>query len=202
MPTLGTGDVQVTLRWGSTADLDLAVNDPAGGQIDFENRTSPSGGQLDVDSNADCATAGTSPVENVFWPTGQAPDGQYRITVTYYDVCGADSGPQAYELTFKVAGADAQFTVDGIAMTRSSNTVTDAIQGVTHVIRGEDLAEAAHIHRLLQALLDLPTPVYQHHRLLTGPDGKKFSKRDDAQSLRDIRASGVAPEQLRAELGF
>ena len=83
-----------------------------------------------------------------------------------------------------------------------ASVVDDAIQGVTHVIRGEDLAEAAHIHRLLQALLDLPTPVYQHHRLLTGPDGKKFSKRDHAQSLRDIRASGVAPEQLRAELGF
>ena len=109
-PTLGTGDVQVTLRWGSTADLDLAVNDPAGGQIDFEHRTSPSGGQLDVDSNADCPTATSSPVENVYWPTGRAPDGQYRLTVTYYDVCGGDSGPQAYELTFRVAGADAQIT--------------------------------------------------------------------------------------------
>jgi hypothetical protein len=109
-PELGTGDVQVTLRWSSTADLDLAVNDPAGGQIDFENRTSPSGGQLDVDSNADCATATTSPVENVFWPAGQAPDGEYRLTVTYYDVCGADTGPQNFELTFKVGGADAEIT--------------------------------------------------------------------------------------------
>jgi glutamyl-Q tRNA(Asp) synthetase len=83
-----------------------------------------------------------------------------------------------------------------------ASVVDDALQGVTHVIRGEDLAEAAHIHRLLQVLLGLPQPVYRHHRLLTGPDGKKFSKRDHAQSLRDIRESGVTPVQLRAELGF
>lgn len=83
-----------------------------------------------------------------------------------------------------------------------ASVVDDALQGVTHVIRGEDLAEAAHIHRLLQALLGLPAPVYRHHRLLTGPDGKKFSKRDHAQSLRDIRENGVSAAQLRGELGF
>lgn len=127
-PTLGTGDVQVTLRWGSTADLDLAVNDPSGGQIDFENRTSPSGGQLDVDSNADCAAATTSPVENVYWPTGQAPDGEYRLTVTYYDVCGADSGPQAYELTFRVAGADAQITPAAARRVDGGYQVTYAVE--------------------------------------------------------------------------
>ncbi len=83
-----------------------------------------------------------------------------------------------------------------------ASVVDDALQGVTHVIRGEDLAEAAHIHRLLQVLLGLPQPVYRHHRLLTGPDGKKFSKRDHAQSLRDIRHSGVSAADLRGELGF
>ena len=80
--------------------------------------------------------------------------------------------------------------------------VDDALQGITHVIRGEDLFEATHIQRLLQALLGLPTPVYQHHRLLLGPDGKRFAKRDKAQTLRELRASGVTAEQLRAELGF
>ena len=80
--------------------------------------------------------------------------------------------------------------------------VDDALQGVTHVIRGEDLAEATHVQRLLQALLDLPTPVYRHHRLLVGPDGKRFAKRDGAQTLRELRASGVTAESLRAELGF
>jgi glutamyl-Q tRNA(Asp) synthetase len=78
----------------------------------------------------------------------------------------------------------------------------DALQEITHVIRGEDLFEAAHIQRLLQALLGLPTPTYRHHRLLTGPDGKRYAKRDKAQTLRDLRAEGVTPEALRAEMGF
>jgi glutamyl-Q tRNA(Asp) synthetase len=80
--------------------------------------------------------------------------------------------------------------------------VDDALQGVTHVIRGEDLAEATHIQRLLQALLGLPTPAYRHHRLLVGPDGKRFAKRDKAQTLREIRAAGMTAQALRAELGF
>ena len=80
--------------------------------------------------------------------------------------------------------------------------VDDALQGVTHVIRGQDLFEAAHVQRLLQTLLDLPAPVYRHHRLLTGSDGKRFAKRDHAETLRDLRARGVTPGELRAEMGF
>ncbi|MGA0608076.1 tRNA glutamyl-Q(34) synthetase GluQRS [Phenylobacterium sp. VNQ135] len=78
----------------------------------------------------------------------------------------------------------------------------DALQGVTHVIRGEDLAEATHVQRLLQALLGLPTPVYRHHRLLTGPDGRRFAKRDRAETLQDLRNRGVTAQDLRRELGF
>ena len=78
----------------------------------------------------------------------------------------------------------------------------DALQGVTQVIRGLDLFEAAHIQRLLQALLDLPTPTYLHHGLLMGPDGKRYAKRDKAETLRELRAAGMSPEVLRAELGF
>ena len=78
----------------------------------------------------------------------------------------------------------------------------DALQGVTHVIRGLDLFEAAHIQRLLQALLDLPTPTYRHHGLLMGPDGKRYAKRDKAQTLRELRAAGTSPSDLRKELGF
>jgi glutamyl-Q tRNA(Asp) synthetase len=78
----------------------------------------------------------------------------------------------------------------------------DALQGVTHVIRGRDLFEATHVQRLLQALLGLPTPAYRHHRLLTGPDGKRFAKRDRAQTLRDLRAQGMTPADLRREMGF
>lgn len=78
----------------------------------------------------------------------------------------------------------------------------DALQGITHVIRGADLAEATHVQRLLQALLGLPTPTYRHHRLLTGPDGRRFAKRDRAQTLRELRAAGMTPADLRREMGF
>jgi glutamyl-Q tRNA(Asp) synthetase len=80
--------------------------------------------------------------------------------------------------------------------------VDDAWHGVTHVIRGCDLFAAAHVQRLLQALLDLPTPAYRHHPLLLRPDGKRFAKRDTAETLDSLRARGVTPAALRAELGF
>ena len=80
--------------------------------------------------------------------------------------------------------------------------VDDASQGVTHVIRGRDLFVAAHTQRLLQALLDLPTPTYRHHPLLLRQDGKRFAKRDTAETLADLRARGVTAEALCAELGF
>ena len=80
--------------------------------------------------------------------------------------------------------------------------VDDALQEISHVVRGQDLFEATHTQRLLQALLGLATPAYHHHRLLLGPDGKRFAKRDKAETLRRIRASGVSAAALRAELGF
>jgi glutamyl-Q tRNA(Asp) synthetase len=78
----------------------------------------------------------------------------------------------------------------------------DALQGITHVVRGCDLFEATHVHRLLQALLGLPTPIYRHHRLLTDASGRRFAKRDRAETLADIRARGVTPAALREELGL
>lgn len=80
--------------------------------------------------------------------------------------------------------------------------VDDALQGVTEVIRGEDLFEACHVQRLLQALLGLPTPRYRHHRLLTGPDGRRFAKRDRSETLAEIRAAGISAAELRRQLGF
>jgi len=80
--------------------------------------------------------------------------------------------------------------------------VDDALQGITHVTRGCDLYEAVHSQRLLQALLGLPTPVYHHHRLLLRADGKRFAKRDEAETLGQLRARGMSPQALRAELGF
>ena len=69
--------------------------------------------------------------------------------------------------------------------------VDDALQGVTDVVRGEDLFWSTSIHRLLQALLGLPEPVYHHHRLILDADGRKLSKSTEAKSLRELRAAGV-----------
>lgn len=79
-------------------------------------------------------------------------------------------------------------------------TVDDAAQGVTHVVRGHDLFAATHVHRLLQALLDLPTPEYRHHALVLGPDGRRLAKRTPGATIGDLRAAGVAPERLVADL--
>ncbi len=81
-------------------------------------------------------------------------------------------------------------------------TVDDALQGITLVTRGEDLFAATHVHRLLQALLGLPTPAYSHHRLLVGPDGKRFAKRDKAMTIRALRAAGRTPAEVRALAGY
>ncbi len=78
----------------------------------------------------------------------------------------------------------------------------DAFQGVTLATRGNDLFAAAHIQRLLQALLTLPQPAYAHHKLILDAQGRKFSKRDTSVTLRDLRAQGVTPEQIRERLGF
>ena len=77
-------------------------------------------------------------------------------------------------------------------------TVDDALQGVTLVTRGADLFSSTNIHRLLQALLGLPTPRYRHHRLLTDAQGKRFAKRDKALTLRSLREAGRTREEVRA----
>ena len=81
-------------------------------------------------------------------------------------------------------------------------TLDDHLQGVTLVTRGEDLFEATHVHRLLQALLGLDVPDYHHHRLLLDEAGKRFAKRDRAVGLRDLRNRGVTPAKARAMAGF
>jgi glutamyl-Q tRNA(Asp) synthetase len=83
-----------------------------------------------------------------------------------------------------------------------ASVIDDAAQGVTHVIRGEDLIPMTSIQRVLQALLQLPTPIYRHHPLLLDETGKRFAKRDGAVTLAQIRAGGTSPADLRARLGF
>lgn len=79
-------------------------------------------------------------------------------------------------------------------------THDDALQKVSHVIRGQDLFDATHIQRLIQALMGWPAPVYRHHRLLVGPDGRRYAKRDRSVTLAELRAGGLTPDRLRAEL--
>ena len=79
-------------------------------------------------------------------------------------------------------------------------TADDAAQHITVVTRGEDLFPSTHIHRLLQALLDLPVPVWRHHRLICDENGKRLAKRDDARSLRSFRERGQTPNDVREML--
>ncbi len=85
----------------------------------------------------------------------------------------------------------------GAAAYHLSVVVDDAAQGITHVIRGEDLLEATPIHRLLQALLDLPVPVWHHHPLIRDEAGKRLAKRSDACAIRTYREAGQSPEAVR-----
>ena len=78
--------------------------------------------------------------------------------------------------------------------------VDDDAQGVTDVVRGEDLRESTHVHRLLQALLGLRVPRWHHHRLLLGDDGKRLAKRNGAKALAELRAAGVKGEDVVAQL--
>jgi glutamyl-Q tRNA(Asp) synthetase len=83
-----------------------------------------------------------------------------------------------------------------------SVVIDDALQGVTHVVRGQDLFWSTSVHRQLQALLDLQAPAYCHHRLLLDADGRKLSKSTAATGLRELRAAGLTPSDIRRLVGL
>lgn len=89
---------------------------------------------------------------------------------------------------------------DAPASYHLASTLDDAMMGVTHVIRGADLIASTNVHRLLQALLGLATPLYRHHALVCGPDGKRLAKRDAAASLKALRDGGLDGPALAADL--
>ena len=86
----GVGDVKITLSFEPVHDLDLHVFEPGGAEISFLHPTSPAGGRLDLDSGANCS-ASVANAENIFWPPGAAPAGQYRVVVREFEQC--DRGP-------------------------------------------------------------------------------------------------------------
>jgi glutamyl-Q tRNA(Asp) synthetase len=83
-----------------------------------------------------------------------------------------------------------------------SVVVDDAVQGVTHVVRGRDLFWATSVHRLLQAVLGFSAPAYHHHRLVLDQDGAKLAKSTRATALRELRAGGAAPADIRRMVGL
>ena len=110
------------------------------------------------------------------------------------------AGPQV--ATPEIAGDVVLWRKDAPASYHLAVTVDDAAQGVTHVVRGRDLFAATHVHRLLQALLDLPVPVYRHHALLVDADGRRLAKRRGAPTLAELRGDWpdgrVLADALRA----
>jgi hypothetical protein len=105
---VGTGDVQVSLSWDTSADVDLHVIDPAGDEVLWLERQVASGGELDLDSNAGCSGDDVRN-ENVTWPVGGAPSGSYRVLVDYWSNCGVAA--TEYTVTVNVKGqAPATFT--------------------------------------------------------------------------------------------
>jgi glutamyl-Q tRNA(Asp) synthetase len=83
-----------------------------------------------------------------------------------------------------------------------SVVLDDAAQTITHVVRGADLFEATRIHVVLQALLDLPQPVYHHHSLIRDAHGKRLAKRDDARAIALFRSEGARPDDIREMVGL
>ena len=83
-----------------------------------------------------------------------------------------------------------------------SVVVDDALQGVTHVVRGQDLFQATSVHRLLQELLGLHAPMYHHHRLILDGDGRKLAKSNQSTALRELRQQGATPATIRRMVGL
>src|SRR5262249_50653475 len=118
--------------------------------------------------------------------TGVGPDGQAGVVLAdpaaWGDVIlGRKDVPASYHL---------------------SVVLDDADQGVTHVVRGQDLFHATSLHRLLHTLPGLPQPVYPPHRLIRDVDGRKLSKSGYATGLRELRAAGATPADIRRIVGL
>ncbi|OYU40294.1 MAG: tRNA glutamyl-Q(34) synthetase GluQRS [Pseudorhodobacter sp. PARRP1] len=120
------------------------------------------------------------------------------------------SGPLGETGAIRFDGQDLCDHIGDIAVCRRdmatsyhlSVVLDDAEQGVTDVVRGQDLFEATKIHVLLQRLMGLPTPIYHHHRLIRDDQGKRLAKRDDARALSKYRAEGATPADIRRMVGL
>jgi glutamyl-Q tRNA(Asp) synthetase len=125
-----------------------------------------------------------------FCETGQGPDGQHgRI--------GLDA-----KALVKMVGDVVLCRRDMGTSYHLSVVLDDADQGISHVTRGQDLFSATHIHVVLQHLLNLPTPIYHHHRLIRDEQGKRLAKRDDARAIQTYREAGATATDIREMVGL
>jgi glutamyl-Q tRNA(Asp) synthetase len=137
---------------------------------------------LRLDMAAACERAG-----DLFWAErGEGPDGEADAVAARPEAWGdvilaRKETPTSYHL---------------------SVVVDDALQGVTEVVRGQDLFWSTSVHRLLQQLLGLPQPAYRHHRLILDAAGRKLSKSTEATGLRELRAGGATPADIRRLVGL
>jgi glutamyl-Q tRNA(Asp) synthetase len=111
----------------------------------------------------------------------------------------AEFGPQEQNLNTDV-GDFVLRRADGIIAYQLAVVVDDEFQEITHVTRGEDLLEATHIHRQLQAVLEYREPLYLHHALVRDENGKRLAKRDAARSIHTLREQGLSPDEVMAML--
>lgn len=105
-----TGDVQMSLIWFNTNDLDLHCIDPSGFEISWQNKLSPTHGELDVDRNAGCRNPTAEPVENIYWATGTAPMGRYQVFVDYYQQCANGTDETRYQVNVLQSGERREFS--------------------------------------------------------------------------------------------
>ncbi len=143
-------------------------------------------------------------------PTGPMP-AEAVLRLDMARACKVADKPLSYmEKDSRIELRDLPRTVGDVVLARRdigasyhlSVVLDDADQGVTHVIRGQDLAPATQIHALLQRLLGLPAPTYEHHRLIRDAQGKRLAKRDDARAIATYRADGATPRDIRRMVGL
>ncbi|MDC0115858.1 tRNA glutamyl-Q(34) synthetase GluQRS [Octadecabacter sp.] len=185
----------------SRRDIAIAASAPQEGAIPFGPdgmiypgtcRDETAAGKCPQDTairlNLRKAMVGLSPFS--FYEMGRTPNG----------------GPGLVEFTAN----DALAAIGDIVLARRdmgtsyhlSVVLDDAAQGITHVVRGEDLFEATKIHVILQRLLNLPTPGYHHHPLIRDDAGKRLAKRDDARAISEYRQDGASPASVRTFVGL
>jgi glutamyl-Q tRNA(Asp) synthetase len=147
---------------------------------------------------ADRMAAGESPA----WRIDSAKAilaAQRRMHVRCFDLSGAASTREARPECW---GDAVLVRKDTPTSYHLSVVVDDALQGITHVVRGQDLEPATDLHVLLQSLLDLPSPAYHHHELILDEHGAKLAKSAGSEPLAAARARGVSPAEIRGRLGF